>query len=219
MNWWQILLVLIASIGGGLVVGFLISWLILRFQHKSFFESSIFSRRNPLVSNIAQPATTTPTSSTTPSLETGNPVKENAPEQLKIHDDKPKAGFIPEDVRSTAKGSQAGEAVVPTEAKPYAGLSLIAELEYNLKIAKGPWKGELVPFQTQAWDTNQSFDTLSLSTKDAIAQVYADIRLANSIVWLGLDLGRRSENLDTSYTKLCTSISARIAPILRSLGR
>ena len=41
-------------------------------------------------------------------------------------------------------------------------------------------------------------------------QVYLDIRLANSIVRLSTEFGRRSSNLNESYMKVCATIAERI---------
>ena len=42
--------------------------------------------------------------------------------------------------------------------------------------------------------------------------------LANSIVWLATEMGRRSESLDDSYLKLRVSISGRLDQIRGRLG-
>jgi hypothetical protein len=91
----------------------------------------------------------------------------------------------------------------------------IAEVRINLAIATMPWTGKPLPFQTACWDikqnTNGSFFTNHL--KEWI-QVYADISLANNIVWMATEIGHRSHELDESYLKLCGSIAEGIKAVM-----
>jgi hypothetical protein len=91
---------------------------------------------------------------------------------------------------------------------------LLLEIERNHSIAAQPWTGNLTAFQTQVWDSNRN-DVHSLPTKlrEELTQAYFDMSLANSIVWLATELGRRSQNLDDSYAKLCTGIAERLSSV------
>ncbi len=103
-------------------------------------------------------------------------------------------------------------------------LDLLAEVENNLKIASEPWTGKLLPFQTHAHEriTNEDgVHRLAANLRDGLTRAYADIRLANGIVWLSTELGRRSDDLDEYYQKLCTNITTvlnTITPLLNGLG-
>jgi hypothetical protein len=91
---------------------------------------------------------------------------------------------------------------------------LISEIENNRRIAAQPWSGTLFSFQTRVWDSNQ--DQLQLipdNLREELKEAYFDISLANSIVWLATEMGRRSEHLDESYTKLCSGIAQRLSRI------
>lgn len=99
---------------------------------------------------------------------------------------------------------------------------LVAEVENNHRIATEPWTGELLPFQTGVWDTSpDKVHILPANLREALTETYTDMRLANSIVWLSTELGRRTHNLDENYMKLRTNIAERldrIKPLLEQLG-
>ena len=91
------------------------------------------------------------------------------------------------------------------------------ELESNLSIATAPWASKLTPFQTTCWDGDYLKDDPSLiASQEEIAQVYIDIRLANSIVWLSNEVGHRSSDLDQSYKQLCVKIAERLKQVIVS---
>jgi hypothetical protein len=96
-----------------------------------------------------------------------------------------------------------------------ASPDLLAEIENNHRIATQPWVGQLLSFQTSLWDTSQDeVHTWTTDLRDDLKQAYADMHLANSIVWLSTELGRRSQNLDENYIRLCTSVAARLARVV-----
>ncbi len=91
---------------------------------------------------------------------------------------------------------------------------LIEEIVNNRRIATTPWAGKLLPFQTSTWETLQdNVNKVPANIHDDLAQIYIDIRLANSIVRLATDFNRRSGSLDESYKKLCTGIAGKIKRI------
>ena len=100
---------------------------------------------------------------------------------------------------------------------------LVAEVRSNFRIATGPVSGKLLPFQTQAWDTLQrEGNGLSAELRYELEQTYLDVRLANSIVWLEAEFGRRTSNMDENYLKLAGGIArrlARIKPLLEQMPR
>ena len=162
MEWWQILLIGIASIGVGILLGILVDNLLKRFAEKR--EATRVIEKQVLEAQVTE-------------------------EQV------------------------AGEQVL--EAQAIGNLSdLIEEINNNLKIATGPWTGKLIPFQTHIWDTRQDLvNAVPASLKEHLAQAYTDIRLANSVVWLSMELGRRSDNLIQSYMKLRTSIATELSQV------
>jgi hypothetical protein len=101
--------------------------------------------------------------------------------------------------------------------------ALRSEIETNLFVSTTPWTGKMSPFQTVAWDSaNGSAKPLLGAIHDDVAEAYADMRLANTIVWLSTDVGRKSKDLDESYLNLCNKISERLKkvnPFLTKLGR
>ncbi len=91
---------------------------------------------------------------------------------------------------------------------------LLEEIVNNRRIATTPWAGKLLPFQTSTWETLQdNVNKVPANIHDDLAQIYIDIRLANSIVRLATDFNRRSGSLDESYKKLCTGITEKLKRI------
>lgn len=111
--------------------------------------------------------------------------------------------------------------VQPTAVKrPAATSGLMAELKSNLRAAKGAWSGTLVSYQTHSWDSGaDEINSLPSDIREELAQVYADIALANSIVWLATELSRRNQNLDENYTKLRTAIGERLGTVMARLNQ
>ncbi|MFC1932518.1 hypothetical protein ACFLXU_02665 [Chloroflexota bacterium] len=106
------------------------------------------------------------------------------------------------------------------EQTKYKTPNVLVEVETNLAISTMPWTGKLRPFQTTAWDTDRDeFDSLLADLKEELTEAYTDICLANDIVRLSTELGRRSNVLDESYIILCTKIAERLERVLPSLRR
>jgi hypothetical protein len=88
---------------------------------------------------------------------------------------------------------------------------LFAEIENNRHIASQTRSGNLQPFQTKVWDTKrEEVHLLPAELREELTQAYFDMSLANSIVWLATEMGRRSSSLDESYLKLCVSIADKL---------
>ena len=111
----------------------------------------------------------------------------------------------------------------PVVKAPFASkvTDLLAEIRNNRKIATEPQSNELLPFQTQIWDTcRYEISKLLVNHHKDLEQAYIDMRLANSIVWLSKEFSHRTPNLDENYTKLCTSIAGRldrVRPLIEKL--
>jgi hypothetical protein len=102
----------------------------------------------------------------------------------------------------------------PAAKKPDA----LLEAEANLKTATTPWADKLVPFQTTIWSSKQSeFDTVPVQLQQELVRAYADMRLANDIVWLATILDRQSEELNSSYRRLCVKVAERLVNIIPAL--
>ena len=90
--------------------------------------------------------------------------------------------------------------------------SILGEVKTNLTIAAAPWTGRLLPFQTDVWHAvDGAVDDLPANCQHQLVEAYADMHLANKIVWLSTDVGRRSEDLDETYTNVCTRIIERLS--------
>jgi hypothetical protein len=69
----------------------------------------------------------------------------------------------------------------------------------------------MVSFQTKAWDASGGkVDSVSSDLYGDLMEAYADMRLANTLVWLSSDVGRKNKDLDESYLTLCNKIAERL---------
>lgn len=91
---------------------------------------------------------------------------------------------------------------------------IVSELTKNLSIAIEPRTDTLQAFQTTVWDTDSDeVGSLPENIREGLRQAYIDMRLANNIVWLETEVGRRSKELDAGYLQLCSQIAGRLNQI------
>lgn len=96
--------------------------------------------------------------------------------------------------------------------------NLFLEVKNNLALAAKPFTNMLFPFETNVWDTNPGeVDSLPADVQEELRQAYVDMRLANDIVWLATEIGRRSRNLDEGYIRLCSQITLRLDKVTPTL--
>jgi phosphate/sulfate permease len=153
VDWWQTVLIILASIFLGLLAGGLISYLVARFSKRPFLAKR----------------------------------EATAVDEERLDHNLPK---------------------------------LLTEIENNRRIATEPWAGNLLPFETQVCGTSQDeVHKLPAKLRADLTKTYDDIRLANAIVWLATEFGRRSQNLDEYYMKLCTNIATRLHSITTPLQK
>lgn len=193
MEFWESFLVILGSVVAGLVISLAIIYVITRIQKKPFI---LFSRKE----NIEE-ENSLPDPDAMPS-----PVREQVVEQKETS------------MEELTENKETNESI--EEPRQLTKSEIIKELETNLEIATTPWAGKLTLFQTTAWDNNNVKTESRLSDiQEEISQVYIDIRLANSIVWLSNEVGHRSADLDESYKQLCVKIAERIKRIVPSFER
>jgi hypothetical protein len=119
-----------------------------------------------------------------------------------------------------------GPVVTPKKNIPKSGngarsvySDLVMELKTNQAIATTPRGDKLISFQNKCWNTAHGrFEGLDVNINQELIQLYADINSANHIVWMGNEIGHRSQDLNESYLKLRTSIANRISNVLSSNG-
>ncbi len=87
--------------------------------------------------------------------------------------------------------------------------ALSDEIRENLQVANRPWTAGIAPFKTSAWEACQG--RLPVSLQDSLAPIYADIKMANSLVWLSEGLGRKSENVNVNYLRLRNQVATGLA--------
>jgi hypothetical protein len=95
-------------------------------------------------------------------------------------------------------------------------LRLLAEFERNYTTARGFSGDNLVPLQTDAWDSSQHIiRKLHADLRDDLEHIYADIRLLNHLAWFSSEFHSQSHGLHEQYAKLLMSIADRLDKIIR----
>ncbi len=265
MDWWQIVLIVLASIIAGLLIGGLLSYLTARLLKRPLLEMPFLKKRE--TTTVVEE----PLKSTAPDLlaelikkremmgqqakeqakreaEAAKKVREAEKQQRKEAEqqakeqakreaeaarmareaekqqrkeaeqqakEQAKRGVETARMAREAEEREGKEAEVVEAPLKSTAPDLVAEVENNRQIATQPWTGKLLPFATGVWDASRDgVPALPVNLGEDLTQAYVDMRLANSIVWLATELGRRSQNLDDNYTKLCTNIATRLDKIL-----
>ncbi len=127
----------------------------------------------------------------------------------------PRASQIEPEGVLTASSVSAPPAPPPSPSVP----DLYAEIEHNRRLAADQWSGQLEPFQTNVWDNRgDEVHSIPPDIRNALAEAYSDMALANSITWLSTEMSRRSPSLDESYTKLRASIATRLNQVRLQLN-
>lgn len=211
MFWWQILLVIIMFIIVGLVFGYFLSYIIIaQIMKRPFLEKfapAIIFRRSRESTPKRQLSGEAPTKPAAV-LEAKTTLSIEQSPQSEVPVAQPSASSQ-EEVTSGA----AGEGIL-------VGYALMSEVKNNNKIASRAQSGDLKSFSTKVWEsTSQELLNLPEEIKQELSQAYVDMRLANSIVWLAIELKRRSPHLDDNYSKLCDNISARLNSIIPVLEK
>lgn len=222
MDWWQIALIILGAVVVGLVVGGLVSLLIGRLLHKPVFvrggasESPVEAPPSPSAAGEKDKAPgggflTRIAKKPFSRRQEARTIAEEQP----VTAPPERAAPAPAQPEETAPQKVKAVAAQPARVDP----DLFSEVDNNRKLAVKPPGEKLVPFQTQAWDASRDGEQeLPVQLREDLSQAYVDMRLANSIVWLSAELGRRSPNLDESYAKLCVNIATRlnrVAPQLK----
>jgi len=94
-------------------------------------------------------------------------------------------------------------------------LKLVAECAKNRETIRGFSGNDLVPLQTQSWDSNRNFvSSLSPVLRDDLESVYTDIALLNNLVWLSTEFHRSGPDIQAQYTVLSENIIRRLEKII-----
>ena len=208
MEWWQILLISLASVVAGMFLGALFHYLFERFAKKretilviELLKQFVKKRETTAVTELPEQFVKEPETTSVTEL----------PEQPAKERETTSVTELPEQFVKEPETTVVFQEQLIQEQVQAAPPDLVAEAENNHKIATEPWRGNLLPFQTNTWDTLQDkLGTLPMNLQDDLAQIYIDIRLANSIVRMSTEFNHRSRNLDETYVKLRTSIAERL---------
>jgi hypothetical protein len=106
----------------------------------------------------------------------------------------------------------------PVEDRPGESLlGLLAEFERNCRTAREFSGDNLVPLQTDVWDSSQDMlRKLHTDLRNDLERIYADIRLLNQLVWFSSEFHRQSPGLHEQYVDLLMSIARRLDEIGRA---
>ena len=238
MGWWQIVLLILGSIITGILVGALVTYLVRRFVKKPLMiplvmaktgeelEARAIARREAeeakaIARRKAEEAKTIARREAEEANEAKTIARREAEEAKAIA--KREAEEAKAIARRESEEAKRTEEVGIEEQLKLPAAALLAEVKNNCRTATEPLTDKLLPFQTDIWDAHQ-YETNKLPAKlrENLEQVYTDIRLANSIVWVSTEFNRRSRSLDEHYQRLCTSIAERldrIRPLIEQLGK
>lgn len=92
-----------------------------------------------------------------------------------------------------------------------AARNILAEVESNLKVAKEPFGGRLLPFTTDMWDVHKG-QLLGLpgDLQDALYQFYLDVHRANTLVQVDLHQQKlHQRELDKPYEERCRTLTKK----------
>ena len=188
MEWWQVLLMFVASLAIGVLIGALVHYLPKQLARRR--EMASMAREQEIDESVIEPIVQEPV------------IEEPVVQEPVIEGPVVQESVAQEPVIEEPVAQKQGEVALP---------ELLEEVANNHRIAATPWAGKLLPFQTQTWETLQdNANKVPANIHDDLAQIYIDIRLANSIVRLATDFNRRSGSLDESYKKLCTGIAKKL---------
>ncbi len=218
MEWWQVLLMFVASLAIGVLIGALVYYLPKQLAKRREMASMTREQEvdesviEPVIEEqvIEEPVIKEPVSQ--------EPVIEEPVSQEPVIEEPVSQEPVIEEPVIKEPASQEPVIEEPVIKEPatkkrvkVALPGLLEEIVNNRRIATTPWEGKLLPFQTTTWETLQdNVNKVPANIHDDLAQIYIDIRLANSIVRLATDFNRRSGSLDESYKKLCIGIAEKI---------
>ena len=86
--------------------------------------------------------------------------------------------------------------------------SILVEVEADLKLARQPWQGRLVPFAMGMWDAHKGYIlALPEDLQNDIHRVYIEVQRANALFQQNLNLPHGSGYYDKDYREQCTKIA------------
>jgi hypothetical protein len=203
MSWWLGVLIFLGLVIAAVLFGLLVGFIVLRIQKKPWpYSWSLFG-------NHSDNGHTMMHDDTIPLVQVSAP---QAEKKVKTPAEIQEA--LEEFVKKRQPAYPLSDPVKPHKT------DFLLEVEANLAIATSPWTGKLLPFQTKIMDANRGrIDSLLPELKESLTEAYTDMHLANTLVWLSMDVGHRSKDLDESYLKLCNKISERLAKSVTPLTR
>lgn len=193
---WQIVLASVCGIFGGVVVGVFVLYLVFRFvDHYPITLLGVFR-----ILVVKRPKATSSSYLAPPS--------DKKHEAVPAIEEQPTS---PPVVKEPARVLRA----VENDGEESA-LRLLAELKRNCKAAKEFSGDNLVPLQTDVWDTSQrALRRLHVNLRNDLEHIYADIRLLNHLVWFSSEFHSQSTSLHEQYVNLLMSIAERLDAIIR----
>ncbi len=198
MSWW-LGPSIIGVIAAGVLVGLLVGYLILK---KKVKNPAPISQNNASIINVRSESATN---------------LKSERRKVEIVEPKTKPVILVDEKVDTYLNQINGLHTVDKVSQPKS--EALTELENNLLIAGKSPNGKLTKFNTEVWDSKRTqFNLLSEDIRGELTEAYVDMLLANNVVWLVTELGRNSQDLIASYSKLSNKIAERlqrIMPVIR----
>ena len=193
LDWWQLTLVIVASILIGILVAVFIIYLIIRFIDKrqvSFFDVLfLLFKRKPKKVN---------TSNRTP--------------QYSYAASKRPDGLL--DITPPRALPEVKEQV------EFPIYELLVEIEHNLNTINSLSVDNLMPLKSDVWDANRHMEhSLPFNLRESLAHIYLEIHLLNQTVQLSTALSSKSSFLDERYRKRIATIAEGLIKSKRDIER
>jgi len=200
MDWWQIALGLsligLFSVICGMIAGIPLSKLALRHRNQtSIDEHRISSGFEPLYQYTIE--------------QLDDLLKKYTASEPKTEEN---------DIEVTYKRENGETEVGAEQVEPNVIDRLLLELGKNYELSIEPTSDELLPFQTNTWDTNHdALDMVQADLKWKLKRAYLDMSIANSIIRFLSEVDRKSPVLNDQYVKMCNQVADRLSRIIPKL--
>jgi hypothetical protein len=196
MHPWQVVLASVGTILAGVFIGVFVGYLLFRFLYN--YPITLASTFRILIGKRPKSASSSDLAS----------LSDNKHEIL-----------LPIEVQLTPPQVVRESAKVLPPAEDRGGesmLRLLAEFERNCTTAREFSGDNLVPLQTEVWDSSQNMlRKLHADLRDDLEHIYADIRLLNHLAWFSSEFHSQSHDLHEQYARLLMSIANRLDKIIR----
>jgi hypothetical protein len=199
LSWWQYIVIILGICAAAILVGGAVGYLILRAQNRPWPFPWPFAKK---VYNF--PVVNTPAVNPGPVVTPIHKAEKAASERIE---------------QNVYRYSRVDSSSPPlTQTLDPHKSALLKEIEANFLIASSAKEGNMTSFRTEILDADRSKLVLLLpEVQEGLIEAYTDMRLANTLVWLSKDVGRKNNEMDMGYVKLCIKVAERLEKIMPSI--